>query len=102
MLQRPLRRNSVHRRASMADRPRRAVFLLPCLSALSTAVAQPEPDMDSSGCVDRFAVALFQNQFGRSRPMGGFPGDFDQDGIVTHNDYVFLVGFFGGPACACA
>ncbi|MEK7730467.1 MAG: hypothetical protein AAB363_01280, partial [Planctomycetota bacterium] len=102
MVKRSLRLNSGHRRASMAGRLHRAILLLPCLFGLSTAVADPEPDMNGSGCVDLFDVALFQNQFGTSGIPGIAPCDFEVDGYCDIQDYAVLSSVLRGPICDCA
>ena len=83
-------------RAAMAGGSHRAIVLLPCLFGLSTAIAQPEPDMDGSGCVDLFDVALFQNRFGLVGIPGSQPCDFNIDGICNLLDYGNVVSVLRG------
>lgn len=66
-----------------------------------TSKAQPTPDMNTSGCVDLYDVALFQNQFGTSDISGLAPCDFIVDGFCNFNDYADLASVLRGPICDC-
>ncbi len=76
--------------------------LITLLLAATTAMAQPEPDMDDSGCVDLFDVALFQEQFGTIEIPGIARCDFQADGHCDLLDHTSLVSVLRGPICECA
>ncbi len=78
------------------------IFVLTFVLELSTAMAQNEPDMDNSGCVDLVDAGIFQDGFGTIARPGESRCDLNSDGFCDFEDYALFMAVFGGPACACA